>query len=69
MESSLNILMQQLSWTEVWTLTEPLQHFDSLFFDSLCYKFAGVLGIIVLLYNPVSGRFFCQIDGFTFHLL
>jgi len=44
MHSSLNIPL-----VEVWTLTGPVQDFDS-------FLFAGVLGIIVLLHDPISAK-------------
>ncbi|MEQ2314374.1 hypothetical protein AMECASPLE_011418 [Ameca splendens] len=34
---------------EVWTLTGPLQNFDSYLFELVCCRSAAVFGIIVLL--------------------
>jgi len=43
-----------------------MQHLASFLFQPFCCRFAGVLGIIVLLHDPFCPSFSCQTDGFTF---
>jgi len=54
MDSSLKVPLRHWNWVEGWTLTESLQHLESFLFQSFCCRFAGVFGIIVLLYEPVT---------------
>lgn len=41
---------------EVWNLIGSLQHLDSFLFQTFCYRFTAVLGVIVLLNDPLSSH-------------
>ena len=65
MHSSLKVPPQHFSQVEVWTLTGPLQHLDSLLFHTFCCRSAAVFGIIVLLMSQFQPSFSCGTDGLT----
>lgn len=50
--------LQNFTLVEVWILTEPLKHLDYLFFSlsQPCCRCAAVLGLIVLLHDPILGK-------------
>jgi len=56
MHTSLKEPPQHFSQVEVWTLIGKVQYLDSCLFQPFCYRFAGVLGIIVLLHDPILAK-------------
>lgn len=56
--SSLNVPRQHFSQLRVGTLTGPLQNPGSFLFQPFCFRLAAVLGIILLLHDPVSATLY-----------
>lgn len=54
---ALSKISSHFNQVDFWALTWPLQHYDTFLFQLFCYRFVGLLGIIVLLHEPSFREF------------